>query len=366
MNILFYTPFSGRSRDTETLMIRFKNEGYNVYYVSQQYGREIESILEINKIKVFHSPLKGKTGIFAYFKEILFLILFCRKHKINIIFSHLEPAHFPAVFAQYLVKAKLYICRHHVDEMHLSFKNQLLSYRLTYRLGKNFIVVSKRAKDFMTNVEKIRPDKVKILNLAYDFNLYDQVNQNLVKKIREEYNADLLIISACRLVKDKRPDLSILTIEKLIKRGINVKLILLGDGELHNPLQKLINEKNLNKCCFLLGRKKNILDYLAASDILIHPSLIDSSSVIVKEAGLVSKPVLVCRDVGDCEDYIKNSVNGFLVSKDNFVEESTEILVDFLANKSNYNDLGKNLRNDVINLFGIDNVFPLYTQFLNK
>ena len=365
MNILFYTPFFERSRDTETLMIAFREQGHKVYFITQQKEGIIFSILKEKNISVFSLYTKAP----LYLKIIIHvikLIRFCYKYKIDIVYSHLEPANLVAVISQYFVKAKVIICRHHIDEIHLLKAHQSFSYKFIYSHARQIIVVSNRAKEFMVKYESIAPEKIIKINLAYDFKLYSPVNISEVEKIRNEYKADLLIITACRLLKDKRPELSIDLVQKLLEQGLNVKLILLGKGELYNKLQEKIVERKLEDSCFLLGFQRNMLDYISAADVLFHPSILDSSSVIIKEAGLVDKPAITCKDVGDVEDYIRNLENGILVDRDDPIPETINFLTTFIKDKEHYSYMGKNLHKNIISLFSIENILPIYDTINKK
>lgn len=364
MNILFYTPFVLRSRDTESVMIKLKEMGHNVSYLSLEHGPAIEEILIKNKIPVFHSPRRRSNPLFNLIREVVFLIKFCRKNKIHVAFCHLEPCNLPSVLAQYFINTKIVICRHHVDDVHLNKKSNLLIYRIPYFLGRKFIVVSRKAKDFMVASEKIDAHKIEIINLAYNFDLFDKPDLDNVIKIRNEYKADMLLLVAARLVKNKRIELAIELVEKLKNQGINVKLIILGDGELMEQLRKTIAERELLDVCFLPGWKNNVIDYLSACDIMLNPSISESSSVIVKEAGLCKKTVIVCKGVGDCEEYIKTDYNGILTDKDNFVSEAFDYIVRINAGQLSKDEMGANLHNAVHELFNIDTNIKMYNKFL--
>jgi len=236
---------------------------------------------------------------------------------------------------------------------------------MVYKLAKKIIVVSNRATEFMIKEEGVAPNKILQINLAYDFNLYSKVNSENVKEIKNNYSADLIIAFAGRLVEYKRAELCLELTEKLIQNKINVKCLILGDGPIYEKLRHLIQERKLEKSCILLGHKTNILDYMAAADIFFHPSISESSCVVVKEAGLVKKPVIICEGVGDFNDYIKNGINGIVVSKNDPIPVALDFLKKFSLNKEAYKDLGENLFKDVKELFSINSVLPSYNS-INK
>lgn len=363
MTILFYTPFNNRSRDTESLMFAFMKQGHNVLFLSQTKSDDYVDFLQKRGIVASYKVFQKANKFLNWLSHIFFLISYCRKNKIDVVYSHLESANFIAVLAQYFIKAKVIVCRHHVDEIHLNGQEKSLSYYLIYKLARKIIVVSNRARNFMVEVENVYPNKIYKINLAYDFKLYDQVDVKEVEDIRRKFDCKLLIVTACRLVKDKRPELSVELIESLSKLNFDAKMLILGRGDMAISLNEQIKEKKLEDRCFLLGHQSNILDYLSAADIVFHPSFLDSSSVIVKEAGLVKKPVIVCAGVGDFDDYIVSGTNGVLVSKEKTIKEAVEFLYKFYDRKPDFKYLGENLSVDVNRLFSLENILPEYQKF---
>lgn len=366
MVILFYSPFNQRSRDTETIMLAFKKQGHKVISLTQQEGYLINEFLNSNGVEAFSMVLKGsRVGWWYFLRHIFYFIRFCWKNNVQIVYSHLEPANFVASVGQFFIRAKVYLCRHHIDEAHLyGFQNDLY-YKITYRLAKKIIVVSDHAKRYMIEKEKIPAEKVIHINLAYDFSLYELPNVTRIETLKSQYSCELLLIAVCRLTKYKRPDLAIDVVSALIQNGLNAKLIILGKGELKDALEQKIHALGLTDHVFLPGHVQNVLEYISASDFLIHPSILDSSCVAVKEAGLVAKPVIVCKGIGDFEDYITHGVNGFLVDGDNFVSQTVSVIQRQYTNKEVLSNVGLRLQSDVRRLFSVDMIVPLYDS-LNK
>src|SRR5688572_11152134 len=261
-NILFYVPFNQRSRDTESLMIAFHKQRHRVYCLSQQEGYLINDFLNKNGVKAASHIIPGpRSGWWYYCRHLFFFVGFCWKHDINIVYSHLEPANFVTSIGQYLIRAKTYLCRHHVDEGKLYQFDKDIYYRLTYFFARQIIVVSKRAKEYMIAHEGIPAGKINHINLAYDFNLYAKVNPENVKFIREKHHADVLLLTACRLTRYKRPQLAIELVKNLCDRGFDVKLVMLGKGEMLEELQQQIKALNLEERIFLGGYVDNILEF---------------------------------------------------------------------------------------------------------
>lgn len=363
MRILFFGAFPHRSRDNECLMLKMQEMGHQVFFLNQCNSNDVANVLAPRGIQC--SKLNGIAySKWQVFKQVLALRKQVKKHKIDVVFSHLDPSNLVAVFTQYLSRARFVIVRHHVDEMHLAGQEKSLSYRVIYKLAKEIIVVSQRAKDFMVRQEKVKPEKIDVIFLSYDFSLYEKPDTSTVKIIREPLGEKLVLLTACRLLKNKRPDLSIDVLHALRKKGTDAHLMILGYGDMEQELQEKIKAYQLEAYCTMPGFKRNMMDYLQAADILIHPSLLDSSSVIIKEAGLQQKPVIACTGIGDCDEYIHNDVNGYLVKPDEFVAEAVAIIAGKLVSESKRKAVGEALQKVVLQRFDINSNIHHYQRYL--
>jgi glycosyltransferase involved in cell wall biosynthesis len=347
-------------------MLQFKKQGHKVLSLSQLPGIDINPFLISKGIEAYSFVLQGKPSFFYYVRHLLFFIRFCYKHKVNVVFSHLDQANFVTAIGQYFIPATAYLSRHHIDEAALYKYHLSISYRLTNILAKKIIVVSKRSLNYAIAEEKVSPSKLMHINLAYDFTLYNSPNLDNVSNLRKEYGDKLLLLTVGRLTQFKRPELSIKVLQDLRGRGIDARLIILGDGEMRDELNLHITQSKLTDYVYIKGHVNNVLDFLAASDFLIHPSVLESSCVVIKEAGLIKKSVIVCQGIGDFDEYIQTGHNGFFVNKDRFVEESVAIIESHFNNKVLLSTMGSNLSKDIVRLFDINNVIEKYIPLVES
>jgi glycosyltransferase involved in cell wall biosynthesis len=363
-SILFYTSIKTRVRDQESLMVEFVKRGHRVFFLNQQVNEYLPSICKqagvvyetINKPTAQNSILKS----FFYFRQ---LVSFIWKNRIDVVYSHLEPANFIAVFVQFFVKAKVVIVRHHHDLAQLAGFSKDFSYRITYKLAKQVIVVSEATKKFMVKVESVTGEKIYPIRLGYDFTCFGNVNIQKVSGIRERLVGKIILITVGRLDSYKRPEISLNLVKKLSDAGLNVHLFILGAGDRLEILEWLVNEYGIADDVEFLGYEDDVLTYLKASDWLIHPSISESSCVVVKEAGLVELPVIVCKGIGDFDEYLKNEVNSFLVNRDKFAEEAFQIVITN-RNSVTRDNIGKALGLEIRNRFHISSVVQEYERFI--
>jgi glycosyltransferase involved in cell wall biosynthesis len=219
----------------------------------------------------------------------------------------------------------------------------------------------------MSLIEKIDSQKIFHINLGYDFNLYPEVNKENVASLRAKYSGDILLIVLGRLDKFKRPEIAINVLERLIfQHGLNAKLIFLGTGDLDNQLKKVIRKKGLCSLVFFPGFVENVLEYLAAGNFLFHPSISESSSVAIKEAALVNLPVIVCKNVGDFDEYLKDGINSFIINQDTADTEAANVIANNYKNTTKLHQMSFNLREEILKRFAIENVLPSYLKIISE
>jgi glycosyltransferase involved in cell wall biosynthesis len=344
-------------------MQAFVNQGHHVFMLSQMEKGAYHIACENIGVQCFYYVLKKTFSPVYFLNHAIFLKRFCKKHSIDVVYAHLENAGLPAVLCQYFIPAKVFTCRHIVDEAELmgSKKFKWLN-KIVYTLSKNIIVVSERSKQWMIEKEGVSEKKISVIRLAYNFALYPKADIKIVEEIRQQYPARMLLLTACRMMEGKRPQVSINVAKRLIEDGLDVKLLLLGEGPLANNIIKEITIPALESRVYFLGFRSNIMDYLSACDILIHPSLQDSSSVIIKEAGLNERAVLACFDIGDASEYLVHQKNALLVTSTTTEKEMTEHIKAVYAFPEQLIALGKNLKTSVLERFDISNILPEYNR----
>lgn len=363
--ILIYYPNNKRTIAIESLLIELKKQGHNVWLLSNEdnYG-ELHKVLGLQGIKASAFNVSIKNPLIYYLKHINFLVHFIRKNKFDIVYSHIQRSNFIAVIAQYFCNSRFIICRHHSD-INTKFKERFLDMVIN-KLAKTIVVPSKKVMNHMTLSEGVPRKKIRLINYGYNFNAYDKPDLKEAGIIKNNFSCNLLIIQVARLMPGKRYLELCLVIKTLFEKGYDIKLIALGEGEEEEKLKKFIQKNNLEKTIHLLGYKNNVIDYLYAADLVVLLSRSEASNSVIKEAALVKRPVIICNDVGDFDDYIEHGINGFKINKDDPKPELMKLIIDFYNNKYDTDALTENLYKKVIATFSIDNVAYKYDEFNNR
>jgi len=358
VKLLFYYPSNKRSNALETLLLELKKNYHLICLTTCEEG-PLHDFFNNSGITSYTNNIKKKPSPVYYLRQIIFLAGFCRKQKIDIVFSHLQHANFISVLSQFFCQSHFIIFRHHFkfnifsnDKTVSENKIETLFDRIINKFAKKIIVPSTGVYNGMLLTEKVDKTKIQIIPYLYDFEKYNQPQPNLVEEIKRKYDCELLVLMCSRLIKFKRPHIVYPIIKKLITEDkLNIKLIALDEGPEKNNLKNYIESNNLQNHIFLLGYKSDFVNYMAAADLLIHPSLTEASSSTVKEMGLLKKAVAVCSKVGDFDDYILDNENGFLMSPVDTEKEIERVIKVAYHNKSNLKQLGINLNKTIVSKF---------------
>lgn len=361
--ILFFTCFNVRSIQLESSIYYFQKKGYKVLFLTTCERGPLHKALEENGIHTDTIQISDSPRALYYPRAMRFLVRYCREQGVDFVHSHLQVPNLISSLASRRMKAVVFNVRHNSDVVMLSgtAKEKWVD-RIVNTFGKHIIAISPKVKKHLIEREGVDPQKIHRINNGYDFGQYNALSESreAYRRIREAYPCELLVVSPGRLTNTKRHDATVKAMKVMRQKGLSVKLLILGDGPELRKLQALIRENSLDDVVFLLGYHEQIADFLKAADAVALLSVSEASNNVVKEAGYFEKPVIVCQDVGDFEDYIRDDVNGWLVSKTDPVPGFIARIEKLYHNKQAFDHLGKALKETVLKEFDITSVGEQY------
>ncbi|MCF6296767.1 MAG: glycosyltransferase family 4 protein [Flavobacteriaceae bacterium] len=364
MKILFYQPYNQATIYIESIAEQLALWGHDIFFISHEEKGATHSNMEKWGTKTYSSKIKKGFFVLYHARKVFEISRFCKKNNIDIVYSHYQEANIISVFAQYFCKSKFILTRHHTDCAFIDNNlKEKWADKIINRLAYKYIAPSQKVFKQLVDIEKANPEKIQIINYGYNFNSIHLPNLQVVQNIKTKFNAKLLLVSAARFIPEKRHDLLISEIKKLIKNGLDVKLLILGKGPLKSKINEQIKNLRLENNVFNLGFKLNIIDYYSSADLIVHFSLSEASNSAIKEASITNTPVMVCSGVGDFDEYIVNKKNGFLLNKKNPQSDFSIIIEKILNNEFDLLKIGKQLHKDVVNRFDISRVIKQYLPF---
>ncbi|WP_298757683.1 glycosyltransferase family 4 protein [uncultured Psychroserpens sp.] len=160
------------------------------------------------------------------------------------------------------------------------------------------------------------------------------VSEKTKTELRQELGIskdDIVFIFIGRIVRDKGINELVNAFNRLSKKQLKCKLILVGPRENHlDPLlpetEALIKENNQ---ILTVGMQKDIRPYVAISDVLTFPSYREGFPNVVLQCSCMHLPCIVS-DINGCNEVIEDRVNGLVIPvKDELaLENAMQFMID--------------------------------------
>lgn len=147
------------------------------------------------------------------------------------------------------------------------------------------------------------------------------------KKLYEKKGNEVVIGNAGRLTEQKGQKYLIEMAKILKADGMNFKLLIAGEGELHKDLQKQIDAAGLQEQVKLLGHVSDMPGFFNSLDVFVFTSLYEGSANTLIETLQYGLPT-VCWDISSNPEIIEDGKTGWLV-KPFDVQAMTKIVASF-------------------------------------
>ena len=187
----------------------------------------------------------------------------------------------------------------------------------------------------LINHANINENKLVIVENGINLDLFNKsisIDKEDIDKDISATDKLLIQVAGFRYQKDQTT-----TIKALQHLPSNVKLLLVGDGELRNELEDLVEELNLRDRVFFLGVRLDVPNLLKSSDISIISSHWEGMPLSVLEGMSVHIPV-VASNVPGVSKLVENI--GVLFERGN-ENQLADIINNLLADKPYYDKISK-------------------------
>jgi len=321
MKILFVQKISGISGSEKyllELLPYLTKNGFTCHFLGLSKKRDTEKNEGLLK-RISNGGVTTHLIFISGFNAFTFLFKIRRllkKENYNIVQSNLIHADFwMSLVKRYYSKFRLVSGKHGFDETYLSkngfnavgyFNKYILVQRFAEKRIEKSFFIGKRLMELFIDLKISKREKSEIIYYGFDI---PEVKSTGSLGYRKNKN-QLLIVG--RLVKYKGHEYVIKAMTELRNRIPDLALVIVGDGEEKENLQKLVNDLQLNKHVHFEGYSGKVYEYMKNSDLLIVPSKAEGFGIIILEAFGCNLPVLAF-DVPTCNEIIKDGENGYLV-----------------------------------------------------
>tara|TARA_B100000767_G_scaffold108865_1_gene104368 strand:+ start:45889 stop:47034 length:1146 start_codon:yes stop_codon:yes gene_type:complete len=219
-----------------------------------------------------------------------------------------------------------------------------------------------------TKLYMVTSPSIELMNKLVDINLFDKnkisflpdaiidIKQFIFKKnLKIEnfhyFNKKRIIFAAGRLTKQKNFSYLINEFSNFLKQNNEFVLLILGDGEERNKLERQIIEKKLQKNVYLIGHVDNVFKYFKKGEAFILSSLWEEVGFVMVEAALTNLFIISSNCPNGPTEFLSEGKYGILF-KNNVKGELSNSLMKYT-----------NLKNIKKHKFEIKKNIKKYTKY---
>jgi glycosyltransferase involved in cell wall biosynthesis len=179
---------------------------------------------------------------------------------------------------------------------------------LTLRLFQRIIAVSEHVRLRYTEELGVPLSKLVVVRNAIRVPPVRNLRNSALRASLVDGRPDYVVLTPARLVSQKGHRI-------LLEAAVQVPdatFLLAGDGPLRTELEALARGLGVADRCVFLGQRSDVPDLLAASDLVVLPSLFEGLPLSVLEAMAAERPVVATR-IGGTEEAVAHEITGLLV-----------------------------------------------------
>jgi glycosyltransferase involved in cell wall biosynthesis len=307
--------------------------GIKVYYFS---AREFPLLNKENVI-YYKFPLYFKKEIIFYFffylLAPLYILKIIKQNKIKDILVFNEEFSALAFLARFFCGAKIILI---IEGFMGSFaKSKRFTFLIQFFLkiyGRIGINISDKilavSEDLRNKIKKLYKSN-KEINVFYNYPLSSEIksakNINLKESLKLDSDA-FIVTSVGSLIMRKNTSYLIREFSKL--KQTKMHLIIVGSGPEEESLKKLVNKLNIKEKVSFLGERKDSLNIIKSSNLLVLPTLHDDCPLVIVEALQLDTPVLASNR-GGIPELLKYDELMFDISEENDLYDKLRMLEDY-------------------------------------
>jgi len=194
-----------------------------------------------------------------------------------------------------------------------------------------------------TKLYMVTSPSIELMNKLISINLFDQnkitflpdaiidIKQFISKKNSEinnfkKFDQKKLIFAAGRLTKQKNFSYLIDEFSIFLKHNDQFILIILGDGEERNKLEKKIIKKKLQKNIYLTGYVENVFKYFKNGEVFVLSSLWEEVGFVMVEAALTNLFIISSNCPNGPTEFLSDGKHGILFESNKKGELSNSLI----------------------------------------
>jgi glycosyltransferase involved in cell wall biosynthesis len=190
---------------------------------------------------------------------------------------------------------------------------------------------SRGTAESIGKVAKIKPQRLRVINNFYETDSIINHSREAVPDWYTAVSGNPVVVAAGRMMPEKGFDILIKAHAKILKKGIDHNLVILGEGTLREELENLVCSLGLENSVFMPGYIRNPYPIIKKATAFVVSSRHEGFGGTIIEALLIGTPV-VSTDCPGPREVLDNGRYGLIAPK----EDSTalaEAIAELLTNQ---------------------------------
>jgi glycosyltransferase involved in cell wall biosynthesis len=265
-----------------------------------------------------HRPTNPSMNLVVHHRNLLKtiweIIRVIRKEDPDILYSRHWPTKIPTAFAGWLMRKKVVFSEAN-SLIHSTFykdtgRASLYLKSTACRLADVVVAVSEGVADGLDHLFNIN-SKIKVIHNGLDL-------EEIEKRGKEEVlhpwfgGSEPIALAVGRLVNQKGFSYLIEAV-RLVNRKTPLRLLIMGEGELREKLQRQSQELGIEDRVDFLGVKRNPFAYMSRCDLFVLSSLYEGLPNVLIEAMAVGLPLVSTNCPYGPSEIIEDGRSGILV-----------------------------------------------------
>ena len=302
LHLISEKSWRGGEQQAAYLMEELQRKGIEPH-VACRTGTPFEAYCQDQNYSYISLPYRGSLD----YKTIRSVKKYCIHHKMDIVHMHSAQAHALGVMAHWLGNPSVLILSRRVD---FPIRNNFFTqWKYNYRGIHKILCVSRKIEEIVKSAIKNK-NKCTTVYSGIDLKKFD--TDTSTDYFRQTYHIPpetLLIGNTSALAGHKDYFTFVDTCKMLIKRGINARFFIMGEGPMRDEIQAYIRQNGLENEIVMTGFMKNIAEVLPEIDYFLMTSKTEGLGTSILDAFACRIPV-VATNAGGIPEMVRHNETG--------------------------------------------------------
>ena len=360
--VSFFLP-SFRTGGSEKIFIELANHlhinfEYDIEMVCVNNEGKLKNILNKN-IRIINLKKNSVS------ESILPFIRYLRDSNSKIIISSMSHCNIMVIISKLISRSKTKIIVRECSSIYvkilpfsLNIKKRIIKILMKILYKKADYVIS-NSFDLAKHLKKeLNLKKVKVIYNGYELERIKELS--LEEPSQNFFNNQKVIVAVGRLSHEKGLDFLIKAF-KIVRKELDCKLIILGEGPLKKILLNLAKDLCLEKDIHFLGYQKNPYPFIKKSNIFVLPSIIEGLPGALIQALILNKNIISTNCKFGPREILKNGKLGKLIP----IKDKKRLAKEIINELNNPSPIKKQIDLD-LDRFHMKNIVKKYNLLFKE